>query len=120
MNRTSTSSALTNRRSLRAIVARPWIWLVLLIVVCGIAAAVYFFAFSAKPDGAQQRQGKRGQDGMSRPVPVTGAAVTTGDINVYLNGLGTVTPLNMVTVKSRVDGQLMRVLFSEGQIVKAG
>ena len=99
--------------------SRPWIWLVLLIVLCATAAGAYFF-FSAKPEGAQQGQGKRGQDGMSRPVPITGAPVTTGDINVYLSGLGSVTPLNTVTVKSRVDGQLMRVLFREGQIVKPG
>ena len=99
--------------------SRPWIWLVLLIVLCATAAGAYFL-FSAKPEGAQQGEGKRGQDGMSRPVPITGAPVTTGDINVYLSGLGSVTPLNTVTVKSRVDGQLMRVLFREGQIVKPG
>jgi len=57
---------------------------------------------------------------MSRPFPVAGEGAKAGDISVYLNGLGTVTPLGMVTVKSRVDGQLMKVLFREGEVVKAG
>jgi hypothetical protein len=51
---------------------------------------------------------------------VVADTVRKGSIDVYLNALGTVTPSNMVTVRSRVDGQLLRVGFQEGQMVKAG
>jgi multidrug efflux system membrane fusion protein len=53
-------------------------------------------------------------------VPVVTAAAAVRDVPVYLNGLGSVTPYNMVTVKTRVDGQLDRVDFREGQLVTKG
>jgi membrane fusion protein, multidrug efflux system len=62
------------------------------------------------------------QGGVPAPprVPVVAAAVRTRDVSVYLTGLGTVTPLNTVTVKTRVDGELIAVHFKEGQIVSNG
>ena len=55
-----------------------------------------------------------------RPIVVVTAPSSTHDLGVYLTGLGSVTPLNTATIRSRVDGQLMSVRFQEGQLVKAG
>lgn len=54
------------------------------------------------------------------PVPVGIAAVKQGDFDVYLTGLGTVQAFNTVSLKTRIDGQIMQVNFREGQDVKAG
>jgi len=51
-------------------------------------------------------------------IPVVVAEAQTADFPVYLSGLGTITPLATVTVRSRVDGELIRVAFKEGQLVK--
>ena len=56
----------------------------------------------------------------ARAVPVVAAPARARDVGVYLGGLGAVTPLNTVTIRSRVDGQLMSVAFQEGQQVKRG
>ena len=53
-------------------------------------------------------------------VPVTAGTVATTDVPVFLSAIGTVQAFNMVTIKSRVDGQIVKVAFSEGQDVKAG
>lgn len=56
----------------------------------------------------------------AQSVPVVTVAVRQGDLPIYLTGLGSVTAFNTVTVKSRVDGQLIKVAFQEGQVVRAG
>jgi multidrug efflux system membrane fusion protein len=68
------------------------------------------------------RSAARAQGGPPAPprIPVAVAAARTRDVGVYLNGLGAVTPLNTVTVRSRVDGELMSVNFREGQLVNRG
>jgi multidrug efflux system membrane fusion protein len=56
----------------------------------------------------------------NQPVPVAVAPALQQDMPVYLEGLGSVTPLNAVSIKSRVDGQLTEVAFREGQQVRKG
>jgi multidrug efflux system membrane fusion protein len=53
-------------------------------------------------------------------IPVVGQAARKGDLPIYLSGLGSVTAYNTVTLRSRVDGELIRVAFEEGQIVQSG
>ena len=56
----------------------------------------------------------------SRAVPVVATAARQGYMAIYLTGLGSVTPFNTVTVRSRVDGQLIKVAYQEGQLVRQG
>jgi len=94
---------------------RWWIWL----LVAGLVGIVAYSQLgkSGKADGGAARQGANLPP---QSVPVTATAAQKGDIGIYLTGLGSVTPLQTVTVKSRVDGELMRVYYKEGQIVKKG
>lgn len=73
---------------------------------------------SPSASGAGGPGSRRGMDG--RPTPVLTAEARRGDIDVIVNALGTVTARNTAVVKARVDGQLQRIAFHEGQLVKAG
>lgn len=99
---------------------RGAIWLVLFVVIIGVAGYAVWRA--SRPASAATRTGAdgggRGGAGDLVPVVVTNASRST--IPVYLNGLGTVTAYYTVTVKSRVDGQLMKVDFKEGDRVEQG
>jgi multidrug efflux pump subunit AcrA (membrane-fusion protein) len=66
------------------------------------------------------QKGRGGPMGAGGPTPVVGAPASLGNVDIVMNGLGTATPLRTVTVRSRVDGELMRVLFQEGELVKEG
>src|ERR1700704_6394532 len=68
---------------------------------------------------APKAKGKGGFD-PNRPTPVVVDVARKSDVNIYLNGLGSVTPLKTVTVRARVDGELLKIAFTEGQVVKAG
>jgi len=104
---------------------RRWgIWVVIVILVL-IGYAVYHAMHrnSGGPGGAgggRSGAGGRGAAAANKPMPVMVATAAKGDINVVLSALGNVTPVNNVTVKTRVDGQLVRLAFTEGQTVKAG
>jgi len=102
-----------------------WIWIVVIAILA--AGGLWYYRSShakdAQSSSAAPAGGKgagRGAAGGNFSVPVIVAKATSGDLPVYLNGLGTVTPLNTVTVRSRVDGQLVNVAFKEGQYVRAG
>ncbi|MDB6138187.1 MAG: efflux transporter periplasmic adaptor subunit, partial [Verrucomicrobiaceae bacterium] len=94
---------------------------VLLLILAGAGYAAWYFR-PAPPEapGAGGRGGKGGKAGDLPPVPVVEGRVTRKDIPIYLDGLGNVQGYNTVTVRSRVDGQLDKILFTEGQDVKAG
>jgi membrane fusion protein, multidrug efflux system len=93
---------------------RRW-WIALLLVLAIVGASVAANQWSQRSARAAKREPPA-----PRPIPVVAVAAKQGDINVYLTGLGSVTPLNTVTVKSRVDGQIVSVRFREGDIVKRG
>lgn len=103
--------------------SRWWLWV---LIAGAVAVGVWYFRGQRAPsqaaDAAAPGTPGRGRGaGMGNfAVPVVVASAQRGDLPVYFNGLGTVTAFNTVTVRSRVDGQLISVAFREGQYVHEG
>ncbi len=93
--------------------SRGWGWLIILLCVILGGMAAYFFFGQSSGSPAKAAPAAKG-------VPVTVIAAKTGDMPVYLYGLGSVTALNTVTVQARVSGQLVKVAYQEGQEVHQG
>ena len=90
-----------------------------LVGVVVLAVVAWRFFAGDGPTATGPRGGGWRPDG-DKPVPVKVIAAVQEPLALYLKALGTVTPLKTVTVRSRVDGELVRVAFSEGQYVKQG
>jgi membrane fusion protein, multidrug efflux system len=86
----------------------------LLLLVIG-AAAVGWWVYSRQPTPPPARQ-----NAFTNATPVVAAGAVTGDIDITLNALGTVTSLATVTIKSQISGYLINVAYQEGQVVKKG
>src|SRR5271167_1638096 len=95
---------------------RSWLrglfWVLLVLTIIG-AVVLYY----PRPESQPKTTGRSQFGG---PVPVGVATVQKGDMPVTLTGLGTVTPLATVTVKTQINGYLTQVAFQEGQMVKQG
>ena len=95
-------------------------WLIWLIVILALASAAYFIRQRGNHQESESVQKPKSGKTADLPIPVAITKATQGDFPIYLNGLGSVTALRTVTVRTRVDGQLMRVAFTEGQMVREG
>jgi multidrug efflux system membrane fusion protein len=102
---------------------RRFLWIAAVLLVGG---ATYLYwskervSARTEPYAADGESKKAGKNGAAGAVPVTAARARRGDIGVYLTGLGAVTPIFTVTVRSRVDGELMNVFYKEGDLVHKG
>src|SRR5271157_409918 len=102
---------------------RGWLWFVVLAIV---AAGAYFYwqrnngAVAGSTPAPAAPSGKKGGRGMGGPPAVVAVRSKRGGIGVYVTGLGSVVPIYTVTIKSRVDGQLMEIHYKEGDLVEKG
>jgi membrane fusion protein, multidrug efflux system len=95
-----------------------WLWF-LVLLVAGAAGYRYYVQVQLKANAAGQAEKAPAKKG-SAAFPVVAAPARRGDFSIYLTGLGSAAAYNTVTIHSRVDGELIHVAFTEGQLVQKG
>lgn len=95
--------------------AGAWFVVIVLLIAAGAGGYWYWSHRNAQATEANQKTSTR-----DRTVPVVAVQARKGDLDLYVDNLGTATALNTVTVRPRVDGELIKVAYSEGQQVKQG
>lgn len=93
------------------------LWVILLALALG---GIWFYTHRSSTATESEAGKGGGRRGTTGPVNVVAGTVVQKDVPIYLEGIGTIQALNTVTVRARVDGQLEKVAFEEGQDVKAG
>ena len=89
------------------------------VVIAGAAVALIAGGWYLIGRDEPQRPGQ-GFNPWNQPVPVRTAPAVQEDLSLQVRSIGTVSPFNTVVVRSRVDGQLLRIRFQEGEQVKEG
>jgi membrane fusion protein, multidrug efflux system len=120
--RTPASASRSTSRADASSKGHWWVWL-LVLVLAGGGYWIYRGRTSQANTAATGTAGAKNGAAGARAgfvVPVVVATAQRGDLPVFFNGLGTVTAFNTVTVRSRVDGQIVKINFTEGQNVKEG
>ena len=92
-------------------------WVVIALLVLLAAGGVWWYEHGKSVAAAKAASAKAAK-AAAAGTPVVAVQATKGNIGVYVTGLGAITPIYTVTVKSRVDGQLMTIHFKEGDLVK--
>ncbi|RXK56162.1 MdtA/MuxA family multidrug efflux RND transporter periplasmic adaptor subunit [Oleiharenicola lentus] len=96
-------------------------WVLYVVIALVIAAGVWHFSSREKPTGNRWGPNPAWAGTSNSPaMPVRVVKAERRNLGIHLKAIGTVTPFNTVTVRSRVDGQLLKVAFDEGQQVEAG
>jgi len=98
---------------------RQWVWILLLLVFAAIFVLVLRHEDDSKKAATQAGGGGR-RAGFGGPVTLTTVAAKKGDIGVYLDAIGTVTPVYTTTVYNQVTGVVTAVHYREGQMVRQG